>query len=415
MYSHGMHRLALLLVTLPAAAQITGTRIGIIDDYAARKSYAFYGDTRQPTAWLSTGKFTFNGASIKGSLVSHVNDGGRNWLADSPSCEGNVFLTRITDIDFRKNTAVEEKLTCLSGRYDQAWDPAPPGTCTKGNRNDCYWKSRSPFSIDGRLYLFIYRQEGPANYYSGDATLIMSADGGATWTNPAHVGASKRGDGDYPSGPGGPDYPAAIMWPQSFPAPNRLGHAMIVQMCQDGSIDCPAGPAVQGCDPARYACFWVESGDWRASFLGRVSRANLPHLRASEWEYFQGGDGTRDDRWAGGAAGLASAAPLKGAGTLSNMVYLKDLGVYYMTAWGAHKIDHAWAPHPWGPWTEFLGEDFPWAEMGTFPTPILATAKVTSKDPVRVQIVVAATRYDHNDYHAGGTMTYLLMELSKAR
>lgn len=346
-------------------------------------------------------------------MISTVNDGGRNWLADSPSCDGNVFLTRIPGIDYSNSSGnIEERFSCLSGRYDNQWAPAAGGTCTANYRNDCFWKSRSPFSVDGKLYLFIYRQEGPAYFFSHDATLIMSADGGATWTNPAHVGVSTDAHGDYPAGPGDASYPASILWPQPYPAAQRMGFAMAVQMCQDGRVGCPSGPEVAGCDPARYVCFWVEGGNWKDSYMARISKANLPHLKASEWQYFQGGDGTSDAAWADGPAGLASATPLPHLGTLSNVVFLKDLGLYYMTTEGAHSIDHAWAPHPWGPWTLFLGENFSWAKNGTFPTPILATARRVVGSPRHVQITVAATRYDHVEYHGGGTITYLLMDLT---
>ena len=146
--------------------------------------------------------------------------------------------------------------------------------------------------------------------------------------------------------------------------------------------------------------------------MARISKANLPHLKASEWQYFQGGDGTQDGAWADGPSGLASATPLASPGNLSNIVFLKELGLFYMTAQGTHSIDHAWAHHPWGPWTVFFGENFSWATAGTFPTPILATARLVSSNPPHLQITVAATRYDHNDYHPGGTTAYLLMDLT---
>ena len=208
-YDAALMSWVIILLAGPATAQISGNRVAIIDDYAVHGPYAFYGDTHQPTAWLPVGTFVYNGATASGAVVSGMNDGGRNWLADMPSCEGNVFLTKLPGIDYANPSRHrEEKFSCLSGRYDSQWAPAPTGTCTAGYNGFCDWKSRNPFSVDGKLYLFVYRQEGPGNFFSSDATLIMSADRGATWANPAHVGVSTNANGDYPAGPGDDNYPS---------------------------------------------------------------------------------------------------------------------------------------------------------------------------------------------------------------
>src|SRR5258708_36274778 len=102
-----------LVLATPVAAQISGRRIAIIDDYANHGSYSFYGDTHQPTAWLATGSFSYNGVTTPGAVISTVNDGGRNTLADSPRFEGKSFLTRNLQSDYANNSGMFVKRIML--------------------------------------------------------------------------------------------------------------------------------------------------------------------------------------------------------------------------------------------------------------------------------------------------------------
>ena len=218
------------------------------------------------------------------------------------------------------------------------------------------WKVCGQECIDGVFYAFVARnvyghstKDPWLRQTSRDSSLTKSIDRGRTWERSAHANL------------------AAPMWPgASFGAPGFFHYG------RDGGNE-----SRDAADKYVYALtndgFWNGGDHYR---LGRVRRSELPHLRASDWTYFCGGDGSRDTAW---SPSPADAVPVlssdKGCGWTSP-TFVRDLQCYLLVGWRIEPPLTQWfdpprvhysffvAPHPWGPWEQrgamddsFLGGD----------------------------------------------------------
>ena len=333
------------------------------------------GDTLYFTGWFANASLLpiTTGLPIVGTLNDFT----------SKTCSGgNLMVIQLAAFDWAaRNASRIYEINCMSdyGTTDGASD-APAGWKGHCTGNDdgtqgCSWKSRAPFVRDGLLYLPIERQIPAGTQSIHDATMIVSADGGQTWRNPYTVAtagaASATGDaplcGAAASGAGSPctdvSYPGSIMW-QAMPLP--ASHWSPIQYGQDGAT--PPSGIGDGCDPATYVCFI--SGEQEAS-VARVLRTNLPHLNASEWQYYTCPaitdsyrcPGSASGSWTSSFADRTQVALLSSDGannipmtSFMGVAYIKEFKSYLMSGYqartgGAYGTSFAWAPAIQGPWT----------------------------------------------------------------
>jgi hypothetical protein len=318
------------------------------------------GDTYIFGGWSHAGFSQINGTNVPGTIFGMFNDGETRTCAAVP-VGGNVTLIKLTRIDMAApaNT-VMTTVNCMAGAGlsgNELWNPAPRGTCTAGYSQSCSWKSLGITHVNGRLYLQVFRQEAAVDYFGHDSTLLRSDDEGATWINPAHAGGPPRADGDFPAGPGDATYPASIMWPAPQPRdPSRQSMARLgfVHYCQDESIGCPSID-----DNQTYVYATSTSGTFLGFVLARVSKANLPHLRAAEWQYYtcpgyaaQVCDGSLAASW---TADPARVTQLTGgaSGADPQVIWADGLKQYVASGFdGLGNVILSTAPHVWGPWAQ---------------------------------------------------------------
>jgi hypothetical protein len=108
--------------------------------------------------------------------------------------------------------------------------------------------------------------------------------------------------------------------------------------------------------------FW-DNGD--TLILGRVRRERIGLLNGSDWEFFTGGDGLRDENWTTHAPQAGPVLEKPGNLGMIGAVYLPARQRYMMIGWyyprgSGYAKDSStttvWdfyeAPQPWGPWTQ---------------------------------------------------------------
>src|SRR5581483_5102501 len=205
----------------------------------------------------------------------------------------------------------------------------------------CTWKTSGCTFLDGTLYLTLSRltfsPEGRpkvGRWVRRYASIIKSGDYGKTWTR------SVEDNFRHPMFPG-PAFAAAhfIEYRNHGDLPHG-SHKYVYATSTNG--------------------FW-NNGDFL--ILGRVQRARIGALDATDWEFYSGGGGSNDSNW---TTDVHQAKPiLSNPGKLgeTGAFYLPQLQRYVMIGWyypggGATAIEAStttvWdfyeSPTPWGPW-----------------------------------------------------------------
>jgi hypothetical protein len=143
------------------------------------------------------------------------------------------------------------------------------------------------------------------------------------------------------------------MWPGA-----RFGAPSFIHYGKDGGR-----VASDNADKFVYAI--SNNGFWNGGddiILARVRRADLPHLHASDWAYFTGGDGLTDNSW---TSDLSQAKPVLSRPAelgWTAPVFVAVLNRYLLVSWYVTPTLMRWfspdkvvydffeAEHPWGPW-----------------------------------------------------------------
>jgi hypothetical protein len=263
-----------------------------------------------------------------GSIFSATNDT-RGFHQISASA--NVMFSQITG-DYVQ--LLNGKTVNIMSDYRYHLEEQPDG---------CMWKTSGCLALDGMLYLVVARHAYGEK--SGDplrrqtaqnASIIRSANGGKTWVRAA------QDNYDHPMFPG-----------------QRFGAPYFVNYGQEGRE-----AVADGSDVYIYAHsnngFW-DSGD--DVILGRVLRANMPRLLASDWQFLTGGDGAAGASWSDDMHAARPVLEKKAGLGMTGASYLPSRRCYFMIGWyypkGGGKMPGApsetcWdfytAPHPWGPW-----------------------------------------------------------------
>ena len=304
---------------------------------------------------MATGTFMLNGISNTGAVIGTLNDGRLSTCAG----DGNIQVLRLDGIDFTNpGNGHQTRINCMTdfgSATSMMWPPDSPGQCAMGGANNCSWKSHGITSVNGNLYLFVYRQQ-QGTAWARDSTLIMSPDGGVTWYNKAHIGGIGSVNGDAPSSPGGATYPAGMLWKDAAPwdgASQKFGFLSFAHFCQDESISCPSKDG-----NTTYTYAYIETGDYGSYRLLRWPKTSMPTLDISTIQYYSCAtlptitcDGNANANWTSNLAAATIIPSIFGA--MVEVIYLKDQDLYVGAGWnggnGDYYLQHA--PHPWGPFT----------------------------------------------------------------
>jgi hypothetical protein len=206
------------------------------------------------------------------------------------------------------------------------------------------WKVGGLASIGGNLYLSVNRHDPSGHLHGGwadNGSILMSADHGQSWYN--HIDMM----GPPPHVPS--NMPPPIENPM-FPF-SAFPFVEFVLYGKDG-----IAPNVDNANTFVYA--YSSDSLTNVHRLMRVNRDDLPNLRASDWQYYVGGDGMLSTSWlpydSSNVSSLAFHLLPNNSGSISGaIVYDAPLGRYLMLEWDgpAGGLFLYEAPHPWGGWT----------------------------------------------------------------
>jgi hypothetical protein len=248
-------------------------------------------------------------------IVGTFNDGSSKHCGQSGTGGGALFVMQLAEFDWSSPLASRMyEVNCMTDYRldsDSGGTNSPNGWyghCTSGDNpgaigRPCGWKSRGIFVRGGNLYLFVERQYSPGTQTIHDATMVVSADKGATWKNPHTVftGGPSAANGDPPKCDAASSSPSdactnvgyldtahsgahsSIMWKA---LPDALYNWATIEYGQDWG---GASPSItmptdirDGCNPLVYSCFI--SG--YEGTLARVLNSDLPSLDVSKWRYY---------------------------------------------------------------------------------------------------------------------------------
>lgn len=231
----------------------------------------------------------------------------------------------------------------------------PPDACTDG----CCWKAMGITNVNGKLFISIARHDyGTVSMdydfrqTSRNAVLIQSEDWGKTWTPSMEQ-----------------CYQAPMFMGGKFGTPMFLHYGRAGTETAHGS--------------ERYVYAFSNNGFWDngdCMRLGRVAKTNIGRLKASDWEFYRGGDGLEDLAWTKYINEAALLLNERGKCSMTGAQYIEDLDRYIMIQWyytsgsGCNAVKAAelglsnpgeetvWdfyeSPTPWGNWTKFYSHTF---------------------------------------------------------
>jgi hypothetical protein len=292
-----------------AVSGITDLRLG---DY--RTYQQSVGDTWDP-AWADDD-----------NLYSASNDTS-GW---DEACASNIAFNKIAGSDF-----LTLKGQTINGMSDSGGWGAPEGPDGRT------WKSSGCLCLDGTLYLVVGRHmygdksKDPFRRQTAiNSSIIKSPDHGVTWTR------SFQECYEHPMFKG-----------------NRFATPYFIYYGKDGSA-----PVVDNAGQYVYAVsnngFW-NNGD--KYFLGRAKRSAIRKLDATDWQFYLGGDGMKDENWSSDADNAMALIDNPTRCGMTGATYLPAIQRYILIGWyyprdmntdsDETRFIYYQSPHPWGPWT----------------------------------------------------------------
>jgi hypothetical protein len=257
------------------------------------------------------------------------------------NCDGRGFGKAGAGRNLAFNRLTGDSPATLSGSMINTMDEYGKGG--QKEADNATWKVCGQECIDSVFYTFVSRNaygKDSGDYWlrqtAFNSSLIKSTDRGLTWS---------RSAAENYKGP---------MWPgPSFGAPFFVHYGKNGgDVEQDGARRYVYAVSTNG--------FWNDGDTYT---LARIARRKLPDMKAADWSYFTGGDGSQAKSW---SARIAEARPILDLRThcgQSGPCYIPALGAYLMVAWyntekmikwfepNEMRYDFYQAPHPWGPWT----------------------------------------------------------------
>jgi hypothetical protein len=255
------------------------------------------------------------------------------------NCDGRGFGKKQKNLAFHQLAGDHPHR--LVGRPVNSMDAY--GAANQKEADGATWKAMGQECIDSVFYAFVSRhtygnesKDPLMRQTAVNASLIKSADRGKTWTRSAEE-----------------NYKAPL-----WPGP-RFGGPFFVHYGKNGGD-------VTHDDAHRYVYAVSPNGFWNGGddyVLGRVARARLPALDASDWTYYAGGDGRDGASWSDRLDKAAPILSLKAQCGTTPPCFIPALGRYLMVVWYIPTPLKKWfeprevvydfyqAEHLWGPWT----------------------------------------------------------------
>jgi len=256
------------------------------------------------------------------------------------NCDGRGFGTKPRNLAFHQLTGDHPHR--LVGRLVNSMDAY--GAANKKEADGATWKAMGQECIDSVFYAFVSRhtygnesKDPLLRQTAVNASLIKSTDRGKTWTRSAEENYRKP------------------MWPGG-----RFGGPFFVHYGKNGG-------SVDHDDARKYVYALSPNGFWNGGddyVLGRVARQKLPELDASDWTYYEGGDGGEDANWTGQSEKAAPILSMKAQCGTTPACFIPALRRYLMVVWYIPVTLKKWfepreilydfyqAEHVWGPWTK---------------------------------------------------------------
>jgi hypothetical protein len=356
-----MRRKELLGVTIPALAVVAALAV------------APYGVGARPAS--AAGRSQVITGGMFGVGTRYTKGAGDTWF-NTWADDGNIYATSndtsgfngTCNSDLVVNELVGSDPTQLTAPYVNCMTSYGHAGDTSEYPDGCDWKSGGIISVSGVLYLAVARQTGvctnapDGEQPSMDASIVKSTDHGRTWSN----GFGTTND---PNGAAPPLNKATGHVMAMFPR-NHFSAPFFIQYGQD---DNPASTADGG---NKYVYAVSNDGfayDGSYLYLGRVLRSKIGDLNAADWQFYTGppgGNGLDSANWSSNFKDAKPILTSKNEISQPEIQYFPTLHRYvlisfyypFSTHWPANgtasrsTFSFYEAPHPWGPWTQFLNK-----------------------------------------------------------
>lgn len=314
-----------LLLTLPASAQMTAASFGSVFMYNSNYPTKYFNGDRHVTTQCANGTIYGTASDTYGPNNDVFGSGGRNLIVDSyDGYTTSLTATLVNSMD-------------AFGQFTQT---GSDGAAFKSYGITCK-------TVSGTDYLLLFVARDTYNHTTppyietvANAQLVKSTNSGSTFSPQPPSTAQPYAS---PTLPG-----------TTFPTP------MFVNYGQDGSCS-----GVDGCNT--YAYLVSNEGCWNNCSTLIVARilwtAIVGTPTSSDFACYQGGDGSLDANW----GSCATASPIISSSyhvSMAGMQYFPPCGCYYVPEWYYTGIpasfnidstiwDHYTCTHPWGPCTKF--------------------------------------------------------------
>jgi hypothetical protein len=282
------------------------------------------------------------------------NNQGDTWV--SAFCTGDTIYSPSNDTkgfyndgsSFNSNIAFNKIV--LLNKYPNIYGTtinqmADYGKLGQEEADGCTWKSSGCYAVDGVIYWVIARHKYGDNAVdpkkrqtAQNASIIKSKDFGRTWIKNANE-----------------NYSNPMFLGNRFSTPYFIEY----RISGSGSVD----------NSDKYIYAVSNNGYWDNGdnlILGRILRSKISDLNATDWQFYTGDDGMKDNCWSNDITKAKLIIDNPGKLGMSGIVYNTGLKKYLYIGWyypaGGGKLPDAchktvWdfyeSDKPWGPWFQF--------------------------------------------------------------
>ena len=285
-----------------------------------------------------------------------ANNLGDTWVAVSigdtiytPSNDTRGFYRNMSKVSFNSNIAfnkivITDKYPFITGTTINQMNDY--GKSSQVDADGYNWKSSGCCAVDGAIYWVIARHkygessgDSKRRQIASNSSIIISYDLGKNWFRNAKD-----------------NYNNPMFSGNRFATPYFVEYGTNV------------ADRIDNADKYVYAVsnngFW-DNGD--NIIMGRILRSKIADLNASDWQFYVGGDGMRDNSWSGDLNKAKLIIDNPGKLGMSGIVYNMALKKYFYIGWyypaGSGVVspdasqktiwDFYESDKPWGPWVRF--------------------------------------------------------------
>jgi hypothetical protein len=352
----------------PVTTPITSLSFGTITDY----------NTLNANNQMAADTY-YNCKSNDGFTYLTSNDS-YNWTqSGAPSGSSNAQIVKFTS----ESPLAGQTINQMAGLGPEGGVMSPDSRSIK---ND------GLFCMNGMVFMGLGRQE---NYCCGSittpyfpqttGTVIWSPDHGQTWNS---YGAASTFTAT------GVNTGTASMFAGT---PITWGSATFIMYCGDDGTWGYRSTCNRE-DNANAFVYMIANDDkWNNGnvyYLARVPRKKIPNLNAGDWQFFTGGDGSKDANWSSNESAVTPILSNSGELSYANVQYVPALNRYILMTFyypgglqasNVQAENSTWltyeSPHPWGPWT--LVNTTNWTTQGYY-NPIVLNDTIWTGTTTRI-------------------------------